>query len=134
MLLTKLSQEEKNILPFQKQWEIVLRKNNVFNKLKAVITKLENKIEKKKVDEEGKKRKERIVSILLNCKTNLTLVDHLIKGYFHCLTKKTRKTSKCGFRKKIKDLEIKYNIICCYSGNVINFKKVKKMRLIHLSF
>lgn len=57
MLLTKLSQEEKNILPFQKQWEIVLRKNNVFNKLKAVITKLENKIEKKKGRREGQEKK-----------------------------------------------------------------------------
>lgn len=91
MLLTKLSQEEKNILPFQKQWEIVLRKNNVFNKLKAVITKLENKIEKKKVDEEGKKRKERIVSRLLNCKTNLTLVESLNKGVLPLFNQENQK-------------------------------------------
>lgn len=134
MLLTKLSQEEKNILPFQKQWEIVLRKNNVFNKLKAVITKLENKIEKKRSTRRARKEKNELSQYCLTVKRIWRWSNHLIKGYFHCLTKKTRKTSKCGFRKKIKDLEIKYNIICCYSGNVINFKKVKKMRLIHLSF
>lgn len=68
MLLTKLSQEEKNILPFQKQWEIVLRKNNVFNKLKAVITKLENKIEKKRSTRRARKEKNELSQYCLTVK------------------------------------------------------------------
>ena len=37
-------EKKKNILHCQKRWLIVLKRNNFYDKLKAEITKLENKI------------------------------------------------------------------------------------------
>ena len=58
MLLHSLNLvEKKKILLFQKRQEIVLKRNNVSDKLKAPITKLENKIRNKKNDKKGKGKK-----------------------------------------------------------------------------
>ena len=80
MLLHSLNLvEKKKILLFQKRQEIVLKRNNVSDKLKAPITKLENKIRNKRTTKKGKERKEQIVLRLFNCKTNLTFILSLYK-------------------------------------------------------
>ena len=80
MLLHSLNLvEKKKILLFQKRQEIVLKRNNVSDKLKAPITKLENKIRNKRTTKKGKERKEQIVLRLLNCKTNLMFILSLYK-------------------------------------------------------